>query len=77
MSVTTYDFDGKESTYSNEVRYAIDIFANLQPTAVDDSITTNEYTPVNINVIANDIDYDGTVEPATVAVVSFLPVVPL
>jgi len=41
---------------------------NLPPTANNDTATTDENTPVNINVIANDTDSNGTIDPATVAI---------
>ena len=43
---------------------------NDAPVAVDDAATTDEDTPVTIDVVANDYDVDGTVVPSTVTVVS-------
>jgi hypothetical protein len=43
---------------------------NIAPVANADSATTPEDTAVAIDVLANDTDADGTVDPATVAVVS-------
>src|SRR5262249_55937373 len=43
---------------------------NFLPLALDDSATTNEDTPVPINVLANDTDPDGTLDVASVAIVS-------
>ncbi len=37
-----------------------------RPTALNDTKTTNEDTPVTINVTANDTDPDGTIDVATV-----------
>ncbi len=42
--------------------------ANQAPVANDDTATTDQNTPVNINVVANDTDADGTINPATVVV---------
>ncbi len=39
---------------------------NRPPTAVADSISTSQNTPVTLAVTANDTDFDGTVNPATV-----------
>ncbi|HEY8933912.1 MAG TPA: tandem-95 repeat protein, partial [Cyclobacteriaceae bacterium] len=39
---------------------------NDPPVAVDDAVTTNEDTPVTINVVANDTDVDGTINAASV-----------
>ena len=43
---------------------------NDPPLAVDDPATTPEDTPVEIPVLVNDSDPDGTLNPATVAIVS-------
>ena len=43
---------------------------NQSPIAVDDFSTTTQDTPVEINVIANDIDPDGTIDPTTVTITS-------
>ncbi|MDR4506604.1 MAG: Ig-like domain-containing protein [Candidatus Scalindua sp.] len=71
LAVTAYDFYSRESAYSNEVQYTNDIIGNQPPIAVDDSIAINGDTPVSINVIANDIDHDGNVDPFTVVILSF------
>lgn len=47
--------------------------ANLPPTAVDDHVATNKNTPLNINVAANDIDPDGTLDPTTIDIDVFTP----
>ncbi|MCP5160676.1 MAG: tandem-95 repeat protein [Hahellaceae bacterium] len=41
---------------------------NDAPVANSDSATTNEDTAVNINVLANDTDIDGTLDATTVAI---------
>jgi hypothetical protein len=41
---------------------------NQSPIAADDSAATIQDTPVTINVIANDSDPDGTIDPATVTI---------
>jgi hypothetical protein len=43
---------------------------NDAPRLTDDAVTTNEDTPITINVLANDTDVDGNLLPATVAVTS-------
>ena len=40
--------------------------ANVPPVAKDDTATTNEDTPVNINVTVNDADPDGTLDVRSV-----------
>jgi len=37
---------------------------------VNDTATTNEDTPVLINILANDSDSDGSIDPTTVAIIS-------
>lgn len=43
---------------------------NQPPTAMDDSATTDEGNGVRIDVLANDSDPDGSLDPASVAVVT-------
>lgn len=43
---------------------------NTAPTAVDDNATTTEPNPVQIDVVANDFDSDGSVDANSVAIVS-------
>ena len=52
---------------SNEA--TVSILVNSRPTANDDAATTVKNTPVNINVLSNDVDTDGTLNPATVQIV--------
>jgi alkaline phosphatase len=54
--------------YANALMLKAVQLANIPPTANNDTATTNENTPVNINVIANDTDSDGTIDPATVTI---------
>ena len=55
----TYEVsDGKGGTATGTVNVTI-IAVNDDPVAVDDSVTTNEGTAVDIDVIANDTDVDG------------------
>lgn len=48
----------------------VTIRVNNPPTAVNDSATTPEDVPVDINVLANDTDTDGTLNPASVTIVT-------
>jgi hypothetical protein len=41
---------------------------NDAPVALDDTASTTRNTPVTINLIANDSDIDGTINPASVAI---------
>ena len=67
MRVTASSGDGH--FYANAVMLkAVQQTSNQPPTAVNDAATTTEATPVSINVIANDTDPDGTINPATVTI---------
>jgi hypothetical protein len=44
--------------------------ANIVPKAVDDTATTVGNVPVLVNLVANDYDRDGSVNPASVAITS-------
>jgi hypothetical protein len=54
-----YDNEGRAFVYYAEV-------VNRAPLAVDDSATTDENTPVTVDVLANDTDPDGDVLTVTV-----------
>ena len=43
---------------------------NDPPVANDDSATTDEDTPVTIDILDNDTDIDGTIDPTSVTEVS-------
>ena len=43
---------------------------NAPPVAEDDEATTDEDTPVDINVLGNDSDADGSLDPTTVVIVT-------
>ena len=56
--------------YSNVANVFITVdCVNDPPVAVNDTATTNENMPVEINVTANDYDVDGTIDPTTVTIV--------
>lgn len=61
--------DGQGGTATATVSVTVIAGPNEPPVAVDDSATTRRNTPVIINVLANDHDPDGTLDPATVGVV--------
>ncbi|MFQ5648303.1 MAG: tandem-95 repeat protein [bacterium] len=48
----------------------VTVFVKVPPVAVNDTVVTNEDVAIEIPVIANDSDLDGTLDPTTVAVVS-------
>lgn len=44
--------------------------ANVAPVANDDAASTVKRDPVNVNLVANDTDVDGTIDPATIIIVT-------
>ncbi|WP_397446188.1 CshA/CshB family fibrillar adhesin-related protein [Polaribacter sp. R77954] len=62
-----YTVNDNEGLTSNIAEIAITVTAvNDAPVANNDSTTTDEDTPVSLNVTTNDIDLDGTIDVATV-----------
>ena len=57
--------DGNNGTGSAQVQVTIN--GNRAPGAVDDLATTNDQTPIEIDVLANDIDVDGDSLTVTMA----------
>jgi CSLREA domain-containing protein len=76
----TFEFSGTDSfTYqasdgalsSNVAMVTITVSpVNDPPEAVNDEVTTDESTQVEIVVTANDLDVDGSIDPTTVAIVT-------
>ena len=52
------------------VNIGIEQETNTPPTANDDTATTNEDTIIWIDILANDIDIDGTLNPSTITILS-------
>jgi len=48
----------------------VTVHVNSPPAAVDDSASTASNTPVIVNVLANDSDFDGVLNPTSVVIVS-------
>ena len=63
-----YTIDDNDGASSDEARVEIAVFCNAAPEAKDDAATTDENTSVGVDVVANDSDRDGTIDPATVTV---------
>jgi uncharacterized repeat protein (TIGR01451 family) len=73
---TTFDFsvsDGSLFAASPSTLTVNVTPVNDPPVANDDSVTTNEDTPVVIDVLNNDTDLDGTLDPTSVVIVSTPP----
>lgn len=69
MDTFTYTVDDNESVTSNQASVTIYI-GNLLPVANDDWAIADANTPVTINVVANDTDINGTIDPNSVVVTS-------
>ena len=63
-----YTVDDNDGATSDEAEVTIEILCNEPPIANDDTATTDENTSVGINVIANDADSDGSIDPTTVVI---------
>jgi gliding motility-associated-like protein len=63
----TYSVEDGESATSNVASISISVTpVNDKPVAANDTRITNEDTPATINVVSNDTDVDGVVNPASV-----------
>jgi gliding motility-associated-like protein len=66
-AVAHYTVDDNEGLTSNSVTITVTVNpVNDLPVASDDATNTAENTPVNVDVIQNDSDVDGTIDPTTV-----------
>jgi hypothetical protein len=63
----TYTVEDNSGGASNVATVSITV--NAFPVAVSDSATTNQNTAINIDVLANDSDQDGTIDPTTVTII--------
>jgi gliding motility-associated-like protein len=67
IATTTYTVRDNGGATSNAATISINVNSvNSLPIATDDAITTPEDTPVQLNVVQNDRDPDGTINAATV-----------
>ena len=64
--VIPYTVNDNDGATSNQANITITINPNQPPVAVEDSGETPLNTPVNLTVVANDTDSDGTIDNATV-----------
>lgn len=63
----SYNVKDNLNTVSNNATITVTIASvNDLPVAANDNATTNEDTPVTVNILTNDSDIDGTIDPATV-----------
>ena len=69
FTYTVKDNDGAVSNTAT-VQVLVNSSQNAAPRASNDSADTTVNTPVTINVIANDTDSDGTIDPATCTIMS-------
>jgi len=61
--------DGTADSNAATVTVTVNPDVNIPPVAADDYASTTVNTPVIINVVANDSDPDGMIDPATVVIV--------
>lgn len=66
-SFTYFVNDGQADSASTTVTITVNAI-NDPPVAVDDAATTDEDQPVDIDVLNNDSDLDGNLDPSTVSV---------
>ncbi len=67
----TYTVEDNLGATSNQASVVITVGPNSPPVANDDlSNTTDEDTPISINVIANDTDSDGSIDPTSVNILA-------
>jgi VCBS repeat-containing protein len=74
--IVTFDYVANDSTVNSApATVTITVVsappppANIQPVANDDTTSTPQNTPlVNYNIVANDTDPDGTIDPASVVI---------
>ena len=66
-ATASYVVSSSDGTVSNAATISVTVNSvNDAPVAKNDNVTTNEDTPLTINVVVNDTDVDGTVNKATV-----------
>jgi gliding motility-associated-like protein len=66
LTYTVNDNVGATSNAATITINVIDINTNNSPVAKDDSVSTRKNIPVTINIVENDKDPDGMINPATV-----------
>jgi FtsP/CotA-like multicopper oxidase with cupredoxin domain len=60
--------DGALDSDPDTVTITAGVAVNVPPVAVDDAATTDRNVPVTIDLVFNDTDEDGTIDPTTVVV---------
>jgi FtsP/CotA-like multicopper oxidase with cupredoxin domain len=68
-AVESFQYFANDGTVnSNIATVTITVIApNVAPVANDDSVTIPRNVPATINILANDVDSDGTIDPTSVA----------
>ena len=63
----SYVVTDNDALISNAVTITVTVIpVNDAPVAVNNSITTNENSPISFSITSNDTDVDGTIDPSTV-----------
>ncbi|MCB8944291.1 MAG: tandem-95 repeat protein [Ardenticatenaceae bacterium] len=64
-----FDYTISDGVFTDTATVTITVtVVNDPPTAVDDGDTTSEDSPVTTDVLANDFDIDGNIDPATLSI---------
>ncbi len=64
----TFTYTVRDAAGNTSNAATVTVRVNGPPTAADDTAATLENEPVTVDVLANDADADGSLDPATVAV---------
>ncbi len=67
--VDTFRYTVRDTAGNVSNEAVVTVTVNNRPIALPDSATTTKNQPIDINVLANDSDLDGTVNPASVQIV--------
>ncbi len=72
ITATAYDFAGNESIYADELVHVVSINSsdNQPPNANDDVASLANGTSLNMDLISNDFDTDGSIDPTTLVIVN-------
>ncbi|MGV6846616.1 MAG: Ig-like domain-containing protein, partial [Lutibacter sp.] len=63
-TVTVTNSDGSETTETANVTVTV----YTSPFAIDDEVTTDANIPITIDILENDYDQDGTIDPSSVTI---------
>lgn len=73
--IITFTATDKDNLSASDA-VAFTVAANQPPIARDDSVVTVKNTPVEIDILANDSDVDGSIDPSSITVATYSPSTP-